>query len=336
MSPGEEGFLREVRARARSRRLPLVFPEGEEPRIQEAAAELAAAGLVRPVLLGEPEAVREGLAEVGAAGGGCAVVDPTDEGRVDRFAVLLRELRAGRGVTEEESRWLVTDPLVHGALMVREGEVAGSVAGSVRTTGDVVLAGLWGVGAAPGIKTVSSSFYMVFDAEHARGPSVLTFTDAGVVPDPSPNQLADIAVAATRARRRVVGDEPHVAFLSYSTMGSAEGQSVERVREALARFRELMPGVPADGELQADAALIPSIGSRKAPGSPVAGRANILVFPDLDAANIAYKLVQHLGGAMALGPILQGLSRPCNDLSRGASPEDVVDVACITALMAEA
>lgn len=334
MSHADVGFLREVHSRARARRRRLVFPEGDEPRVHRAVADLVARELVHPVVLGDPSAVLAGLASHGASGDGLTVVDPTDPDRVDRFAALLQELRAGRGVTEEEARWLVTDPLVHGALMVREGEVDGSVAGSVRTTGDVVLAGLWGVGASRGIKTVSSSFYMVFDADHPRGPAVLTFSDAGVVPDPSPKQLAEIAVAATRARRKVVGDEPHVAFLSYSTRGSAEGPSVEKVREALARFQELMPGVPADGELQADAALVASIGDRKAPGSPVAGRANVLVFPDLDAANIAYKLVQHLGGAMALGPILQGLAKPCNDLSRGASPDDIVNVACITALMA--
>jgi phosphate acetyltransferase len=218
--------------------------------------------------------------------------------------------------------------------MVRRGEVDASVAGAVHSTGDVLRAALWCVGTAPGIGTISSSFYMVVQDFRGRGSEVLTYTDGAVVPDPSPRQLSEIAVAAALARPRIVGDEPRVAFLSYSTRGSAAGALVDRVVEALRLFRERLPDVPADGELQADAALVASVGERKAPGSSVAGHANVLVFPDLDAGNIAYKLTQRVGGALALGPIVQGLDRPCCDLSRGASPDDIVETACITALLA--
>ena len=327
-------FLRELRARARARHHRLVFPEGTEPRVHQALVDAVSANLFVPVLLGPPDEIRDGLADVGVDPGAVEVIDPLEADRIDRYGAVLHDLRRHKGVTQTEAAQLVRDPLLQGALMVRADEVQGSVAGCVRTTGDVVVSALWGVGIAEGIRTVSSSFYMAFGPEHPHGPSVLTFTDAGVLPDPTPHQLAEIAVAAVRARQNVVGDEARVAFLSYSTHGSAEGPAVDKVREALEHFRRLMPGVTADGELQADAALVREVAHRKAPESAVGGAANVLVFPDLNAANIAYKLVQHLGGAHALGPILQGLARPCNDLSRGASPADIVSVACITALMA--
>lgn len=225
------------------------------------------------------------------------------------------------------------DSLDDALSMLRDGRVDAVVAGAVHTTAEVVRAALEGVGMRPGARTLSSSFFMEVREFRGMGPEVLTFADPAVVPSPGPARLAQIAAEAVRTRRTVVGDEPRLAFLSYSTLGSAEGRAVEKVRQGLRLFREACPEVAVDGELQADAALMPEIARAKAPGSAVAGRANVLVFPDLNAANIAYKLVERLAGATALGPILQGLAAPFVDLSRGASVDDIVHVAAIAVLL---
>jgi len=324
-------FLARLRSDAAALNRRIVFPEAGDPRTLDAVAILARDRIVQPMVIGG-STVRFAMRERGITD--VPLIDPEVSHEREPLAARLLARRAHRGMTRAEAVDLVLQPLLYGALMVDAGLADGMVAGVSAPTGDVIRAAVWCIGPEPGITTISSSFYMV--VQPFRGPveEVLTFADAGVVPDPDPTQLADIARAAVEARHHIVRDEPRVAFLSYSTHGSATGPAVEKVRRAVEIFRQHMPDVAADGELQADAALVAEVAARKAPGSPVAGKANVLVFPDLDAANIAYKLVQRLAGAEAIGPILQGLNHPCNDLSRGASVGDIVSVACITALQA--
>ena len=319
-----------IKAQAKSNVKHIVLPEGDEIRTVQAAAKITAEGLAKVTLLGNPDAVKAVAEKTGSSLEGIDIIDPATSDKAAAYANTLYELRKAKGMTEEEAAKKVQDPMYYGIVMVKMGDADGLVSGAVHSTADMLRPALQVIKSKPGIKTVSSAFIMdspVFGN--------VVFSDCAVNIAPTAEELANIAVSAAETAKTLAGLDPKVAMLSFSTMGSAKHDNVTKVQEATRIAKELAPDLALDGEMQLDAAMVPSVGELKAPNSPVAGHANVLVFPSLEAGNIGYKIAQRFGKAEAYGPVLQGIAKPCNDLSRGCSVDDIVATVAITAVQAQ-
>lgn len=318
--------------RAKANKQRIVLPEGTEERTLRAADKLLSDEIANIVLLGDPEEIRDMAQQMGLTNINKAeIINPKEHNNKEVYIDQLVELRKNKGMTPEKASKVVEDPLYLSCLMIKNGDADGEVAGAQNTTGDVLRPALQIIKTLPGVKVVSGAFIMYTQTPQFGEDGVLLFADCAVMPNPNAEELASIAVSSAQTMQSLVGVEPKVAMLSFSTKGSAEHEMVDKVREATAIAKEVNPLLMIDGELQADAALVPEVGKSKAPGSSIAGKANVLVFPTLESGNIGYKLVQRLGNAQAIGPVLQGMAAPVNDLSRGCSVDDIYNMVTITA-----
>ncbi len=325
-------LLYQIKENAKSHNKHIVLPEGTEERTLRAANQVIAEGIAQISLLGNPDEIKQMAQKLGLENiEKTQIIDPLNHPKKDEYIDLMVEIRKKKGLTKEDASKLIEDPLYLGVLMIKNGDADGEVAGARNATGDVLRPAFQYVKTAPGISVVSGAFLMILPKKEFGNDGLMVFADCAVHPNPTDKELAEIAVATAKTTKAIAKMEPRVAMLSFSTKGSAKHEMVDKVVNATKIAKEMMPDLQIDGELQADAAIIDAIGKKKAPGSPIAGKANVLVFPTLETGNIAYKLVQRMADAEAIGPVLQGMAAPINDLSRGCSVSDIVNLIAITA-----